>query len=114
PHSYPTRRSSDREPTTPQALWDVITRQQYGKPPVTQRQATLTAQVGMWLEYFSWQWGRDWPERLRAGLAVVFGALGLLGAWRHWKADRRAAMAMTALLGTLTLLLIFYLDRKST
>ncbi len=103
---------NEGEPTTRQALWDVLTRQQYGKPPVTQRQATLTAQIGMWLQYFSWQWGRDWPERVRAGLAVVFGALGLLGAWRHWKADRRAAIAMTALVGTLTLLLIFYLNFK--
>src|SRR6266545_3990295 len=103
---------NEGEPTTPQALWDVLTRQQYGKPPVTQRQATLTAQIGMWVQYFTWQWGRDWPERVRAGLAVVFGALGLLGAVRHWKADRRAAMAMTALVGTLTLLLIFYLNFK--
>ena len=103
---------NEGEPTTPQALWDVLTRQQYGKPPVTQRQATLTAQIGMWLQYFAWQWGRDWPERVRAGLAVVFGALGLLGAWRHWRADRRTAMAMTALVGTLTLLLIFYLNFK--
>src|SRR5581483_7142111 len=44
--------------------------------------------------------------------AVIFGTLGLLGAWRHWQADRRRALAMTALVLTFTLLLIFYLNFK--
>ncbi|HET7296112.1 MAG TPA: DUF2723 domain-containing protein [Gemmatimonadales bacterium] len=103
---------NEGEPTTRQALWDVLTRQQYGKPPVTQRQATLVAQIGMWVQYFSWQWGRDWAPRVRAMLAVVFYALGLLGAYRHWKADRRTAIAMISLVATFTLLLIFYLNFK--
>src|SRR5207253_9959043 len=50
---------NEGEPTTPAALWDVLTRQQYGKPPVWQRQATPQAQIGMWIQYFTWQWGRD-------------------------------------------------------
>src|SRR2546430_4575438 len=66
----------------------------------------------MWLQYFSWQWGRDWMGGLQRGLAVVFGALGLLGAWRHWRADQRSALAMTTLMTTFTLLLIFYLNFK--
>jgi transmembrane protein TMEM260 (protein O-mannosyltransferase) len=103
---------NEGEPTTRQALWDVLTRQQYGKPPVTQRQATLPAQVGMWIQYFTWQWGRDFPGGLQNGLAVLFGAIGLLGAWRHWQADRRRALAMTTLVFTFTLLLIFYLNFK--
>jgi hypothetical protein len=36
----------------------------------------------------------------------------VLGAWRHWVADRRSAFAMTLLVATLTLLLIFYLNFK--
>jgi len=32
-------------------------------------------------------------------LAVLFGAVGLLGAVRHWLADRRRAIAMTVLNG---------------
>src|SRR5207247_2083087 len=56
--------------------------------------------------------GRDLSARLQHALAVVFGALGVLGAWRHWKADFRTAFAMTALVGTFTLLLIFYLNFK--
>ncbi len=103
---------NEGEPTTRQALWDVLTRQQYGKPPVTQRQATLVAQIGMWIQYFTWQWGRDFPAGLQRALAVIFGTLGLLGAWRHWQADRRRALAMTALVLTFTLLLIFYLNFK--
>jgi len=103
---------NEGEPTTPQALWDVLTRQQYGKPPVWQRQATLVAQIGMWIQYFTWQWGKDWSTGARAGLAVVFFSLGMLGAVRHWKADFRAALAMTSLVATLTLSLIFYLNFK--
>src|SRR5881296_477423 len=103
---------NEGEPTSGQALWDVLTRQQYGKPPVSQRQASLVAQIGMWIQYFSWQWGRDWMGGLQRGLAVVFGTLGLLGAWRHWRADQRTALAMTTLMTTFTLLLIFYLNFK--
>ncbi|HEU5262018.1 MAG TPA: DUF2723 domain-containing protein [Gemmatimonadales bacterium] len=103
---------NEGEPTTWQALWEVLTRQQYGKPPMSQRQAPLVAQIGMWVQYFTWQWGRDWAAGVQRALAVIFAALGLLGAWRHWKADRRAALAMTTLVVTFTLLLIFYLNFK--
>src|SRR3989441_681523 len=103
---------NEGEPTTLRALWDVLTRQQYGKPPVWERQATLWAQLGMGVQDFSWQWGRDFPASIQAGLAVVFGSLGVLGAVRHWVADRRRAIAMTALVATFTLFLIFYLNFK--
>src|SRR5207247_21657 len=49
---------NEGEPTTRQALWEVLTRQQYGKPPVWQRPAPLVAQIFMWVQYFTWQWGR--------------------------------------------------------
>ncbi len=103
---------NEGEPTNWDALVSVLTREQYGKPPVTTRQATPLAQLGMWWQYFSWQWGRDWPAQVRNGLAVFFLSIGLLGAWRHWKADRRTAFAMTVLMATFTLLLIFYLNFK--
>src|SRR5439155_458940 len=45
-------------------------------------------------------------------LAVLFGALGLLGARRHWRGDRRAAVAMTTLILTLSVALVFYLNFK--
>jgi len=109
-HFYPP--INEGEPTTWDALKAVLNREQYGKPPLTERQATLFAQIGMWLQYFSWQWGRDWSPSIQRGLAVIFGCIGLLGAWRQWKADKRAALAMTALMVTLTFILIFYLNFK--
>ena len=103
---------NEGEPTTRQALWEVLTRQQYGKPPVSQRQASLYAQIGMWVQYFGWQWARDWAPRLRAAVAVGFFFIGMLGAYRHWRADFRTALAMTSLMVTFTLFLIFYLNFK--
>ncbi|MGH7674400.1 MAG: glycosyltransferase family 117 protein [Gemmatimonadales bacterium] len=103
---------NEGEPVTRDALWSVLTREQYGKPPVTLRQATLVAQLGMWWQYFTWQWGRDFSVGVQRGLALVFFFLGLLGAWRHWQSDRRSALAMTSLVFTLTVLLITYLNFK--
>src|SRR2546422_351000 len=113
---------NEGEPTTWKALWEVLTRQQYGKPPVWERQASLGAQIGMWFQYFSWQWGRDWYDSTfklfglvlhwQRALAVVFFGVGVLGAVRHWVADRRRAIAMTLLMATFTLFLIFYLNFK--
>ena len=104
---------NEGEPTTLKSLWAVLTRQQYGKPPITERQADFVAQLGMWVNYFKWQWGHDFiKDNLQWMLAAVFGSLGLLGAWRHFKADRRHATAMLLLMTTMTLLLIFYLNFK--
>ena len=101
---------NEGEPTSWVALDTVLSRAQYAKPPLGDRQADLTAQLGMWWQYFSWQWGRDWPEGVRRTLAALFGGLGLLGAVRHWKADRRSAAAMTALVVTMVPVLIYYLN----
>jgi hypothetical protein len=103
---------NEGEPTTRDALWSVLTREQYGKPPVSQRQATFVAQIAMWWQYFTWQFGKDFGQAVQRVLAVLFFGLGLLGAWRHWRADRRTALALISLVGTLTLLLIFYLNFK--
>ncbi|HXY18687.1 MAG TPA: DUF2723 domain-containing protein [Gemmatimonadales bacterium] len=103
---------NEGEPTSWAALDSVLNRTQYAKPPVTQRQADFSAQLGMWLQYFSWQWGRDWAAGVQRALASLFGLLGVVGAWRHWKADKRSAMAMTALMVTLVPLLVFYLNFK--
>jgi len=63
---------NEGEPTNWAALDSVLNRVQYGKPPVTERQADFVAQVGMWWQYFSWQWGRDWAGGVQRGLAVAF------------------------------------------
>ena len=103
---------NEGEPTNLAALDSVLNRVQYAKPPLTERQADFSAQLAMWWEYFTWQWGRDWAGGVQRGLAVVFGAVGLLGAWRHWKADKRSAVAMLALMVTLVPVLIAYLNFK--
>jgi len=103
---------NEGEPTNWAALDSVLNRVQYAKPPLSQRQADYSAQLAMWWQYFSWQWGKDWSLRVQQALAVVFGGLGLLGAWRHWRADRRSALAMTTMVVTLVPILIFYLNFK--
>ncbi len=94
-----------------QALQDVLNRVQYGKPPLSQRQATFTAQLANFWQYFSWQFARDW-----GGLAAVatglFTLIGLAGLLELWKRDRRAGIAGIALLATLSVGLVFYMNFK--
>ena len=116
---------NEGEPTTWQTFWAVLSRQQYGKPSIfddpTQPPGagnpghTITlygAQLFNYLQYFSWQFGHDFPDRIQRVLAVVFGMLGLGGAYRHWRADKRTAFAMTALVIIFTFALVFYLNFK--
>ena len=88
-------------------------REQYAKPPVTERQAPFGAQIGTYWLYFTWQWVRDADGRspgLQGALAFVFLALGLLGAWVHYARDRLSFAFFGPLMVTLTLLLIYYLN----
>ena len=116
---------NEGEPTNWQALWAVLTRQQYGKPSIfdnpTQAPgvgntghtvALYWAQLVNYAQYFSWQFAHDWSDRVQRVLAVVFAFLGIAGAMRHWRADRRTAIAMTFLVFTFTFALVFYLNFK--
>jgi hypothetical protein len=94
-----------------QALQDVLNRVQYGKPPLSERQATFGAQLGNFWQYFSWQFARDW-DRLAGVATGVFTVLGLSGLWSLWKHDRRAGIAGVALLGTLSVGLVYYMNFK--
>lgn len=113
------------EPTTWEALKAVLLREQFGKPSVLENPMyppgpdnpghTLTLygqQLLNYVQYFTWQWGRDWLAGVQRALAVIFAGLGLVGARRHWRADRRSALALTTLLVTLTFALVFYLNFK--
>ena len=94
-----------------QSLNDVLNRVQYGKPPITDRQASFVGQLANFWQYFNWQYARDWGRF--AGIATaIFTALGLSGLWALWKSDRRAGVAALALLGTLSLCLVFYMNFK--
>jgi hypothetical protein len=92
-----------------QALGEVLGRVQYGKPSVFDRQADLWSQVQNYLQYWSWQFGRDWPVFSRI-LTIVFSAVGLTGLLTLLQKDRRAGLAALTLLGTLTAGLVFYLN----
>jgi hypothetical protein len=69
----------------------------------------------MWWLYFKWQWLRD-PTSTNSGaqgaLAAVFFALGLLGAWVHFRRDRTSFAYFGPLMVTLTVVLIYYLNFK--
>ena len=116
---------NEGEPTTWRALWDVIFRVQYGKPSIfdnptqppggsnTGHTAALYwAQIVNYAQYFGWQFAHDWSERVQRVSAVVFAFVGGIGAMRHWRADKRTALAMTVLMFTFTLALVFYLNFK--
>src|SRR6476661_4209707 len=95
-----------------QALMDVLNRVQYGKPPITERQATFGAQLANFWQYFSWQFARDWGQLGAAAATGLFTVLGLTGLWELWKRDRRAGIAGVALLATLSLGLVYYMNFK--
>src|SRR6059036_3696521 len=74
---------NEGEPTNWQALWAVLTRQQYGKPSIfdnptqgpgfgnTGHTAALYwAQIVNYAQYFSWQFAHDWAGRVERVLAV--------------------------------------------
>jgi hypothetical protein len=94
-----------------QALKDVLNRVQYGKPPLTDRQASFAGQLANFWQYYTWQFARDWG-RLSALATAVFTGLGLYGLVGLWKSDRRAGIAGVALLGTLSVGLVFYMNFK--
>jgi len=90
-------------------------RGQYGKPALTDRQASIGAQVGMWWLYFKWQWLRDpngTHQLAQRVLAVLFLFLGLVGGYVHWRRDRRSFWFFGPLIFTVTLLLIYYMNFK--
>jgi hypothetical protein len=90
-------------------------RGQYGKPALGNRQASFGDQIGMWWMYFKWQWIRD-PQAAhpfaQALAAATFLVLGLLGGWTHYQRDRKSFWYFGAMMFTMTLVLIFYLNFK--
>ncbi|HVX39675.1 MAG TPA: DUF2723 domain-containing protein [Gemmatimonadaceae bacterium] len=90
-------------------------RGQYGKPSLSDRQASFADQIGMWWLYFKWQWLRDAHDQhpfAQALLAAAFLVLGLFGGYVHFQRDRRSFWYFGALMFTLSLLLIYYLNFK--
>jgi len=95
-----------------QALQDVLNRVQYGKPSLFDRQAPFfSGQLATFWNYFTWQFARDWSGFSRVATAL-FTFLGLNGLWSLWKHDSRAGLAAAALLGVLTVGLVYYMNFK--
>jgi hypothetical protein len=100
-----------------QALADNLARVQYQTPPITERKAPLGAQLEMYWQYFDWQWSRGidpspTPSSARLPFSLLFLALGVVGLWTAWKADRAIFTYLAVLAGTLTLALVVYLNFK--
>jgi VanZ family protein len=109
-HQYPA--INEGEPTTWNALLEVLNRAQYGKPPLTFRQTDLTSQFGNYLQYFGWQFARDWGGGAGRLAVILFSLVGTWGAIALWQRDRRAFWASLTLMVTVTIALIFYLNFK--
>jgi hypothetical protein len=97
------------------ALAAALTREQYQKPPLSQRQAPLRAQLANYLQYFDWQWARglfagETPGGPRTPVTLLFAVLAATGLWVTWRADRALFAYVATLLGTLTVALVYYLN----
>jgi hypothetical protein len=100
---------------TAERLQANIERLQYAKPSVLNRQAPFSAQMGMWWLYWKWQWFRDANHSaplLQALLALGALLLAAGGGWAQWKHDRGGFLVMGTVIGTVTVLLVFYLNFK--
>ena len=87
-----------------------LIRDQYGKPPLSERMAPLRAQFANYWQYFDWQWARPLSPGPRAAISMVFLFLALIGLWTHLKGDRKTFAYSGTLLFTLTGLLVYYLN----
>ncbi|HEX7546840.1 MAG TPA: DUF2723 domain-containing protein, partial [Gemmatimonadaceae bacterium] len=100
---------------TLERLRSQISRDQYAKPALSDRQASFGAQLGMWWQYFTWQWFRD-PDGSHQGvqiaLALLAVMLALAGARAHARADRPGFVVIAVLVATVTIALVFYLNFK--
>jgi hypothetical protein len=95
-----------------EALAASLSREQYQKPPLSERQASLGAQFANYFQYFDWQWARSLAPEGRLLVTFLFVGLGLVGLWRHWKGDPDSFAYFATLLFTVTLVLVYYLNFK--
>ena len=104
-----------------------LRRVQYRKPPLNLNPIhyprELPRDLGLvkwqfinYAQYFDWQWARSldgattYLSLFRAPFTMIFLLLGLLGAWRHYHADRTSWIYFATLFGTVWFGLIIYLN----
>lgn len=105
-------------PSTLSALWDVVTRKQYGARSLWPRSAPLYLQIGNLFEYGDWQLalgisGEPGPSFWRTGVTVLYAALAAFGCAQHRRIDRRSWRAWVVLFITASLGVILYLNMKT-
>lgn len=99
-------------------LYASLAREQYAKPPIFQRQAPFWAQMANYFQYFDWQWARSISGKYgyfgpgRILVTMVFSALGLYGAFEHFRRDRKSFAYVAVLFGTLSVGLTIYMNFK--
>ena len=98
-------------------LAESLSRVQYAKPPLADRQAPFKDQALNYAQYFDWQWARgadmsELPTGARLPVTMLFVGLGFMGFLVLWRADRMIFSYIVVLAGTLSLGLIVYLNFK--
>ncbi len=99
------------------ALAANLRRDQYGKPPLSDRQAPIGDQLLNYFQYFDWQWARglaasEVPGNARLPFSLLFLGLGLWGLFLVGRGDRGHLIYLGTLAFTLTLALVYYLNFK--
>ena len=95
-----------------------LAREQYQKPPMTDRQAPFLYQLLNYFQYFDWQWARrvsgdaGYFGAWRQVFTAIFLLLGGYGAYEHYRRDRKSFAYMAVLFATLSLGLVFYMNFK--
>ncbi|MBU1699580.1 MAG: DUF2723 domain-containing protein [Candidatus Eisenbacteria bacterium] len=101
---------NEADPSTWEAFWLVLTRDQYKPPnPFIQRQTTFAIQF---TKHF-WRYAHDQYNLgiLPGGLKLYLPyALGLMGVVAHWIREKKGAIFMTVLYLSTSLFLIWYLN----
>jgi hypothetical protein len=99
-------------------LGSVLRREQYQKPPVSQRMAPFGMQMANFYQYFDWQWSRSLQGRLgylppaRVPFTLLFLGLGIWGAMEHYRRDKKSFWYIGTLFFCLSFLLVFYMNFK--
>ena len=97
------------------ALASALKREQYNKPPVTQRMAPFPHQLQNFYQYFDWQWSRgidpdEPPSGARLPFTLLFLALGGAGLFAVWRGDRNTGAYFVVFAATVSVALVFYLN----
>jgi hypothetical protein len=95
-----------------------LAREQYQKPPVTERQAPFGAQMANYFQYFDWQWARSisgadgYFGQGRIFVTMIFVLLGIYGAVEHYRRERKSFWYLATLFFTLSVGLVYYMNFK--